>query len=93
MLLLREWLGLNPLVGDFSKPLITDWLLLSGGGQTWGSMEAIGRENLANQEAFRRGTCSWVMALEVMNNTSVIKTQNNTNKKDSTDVFLSHDLL
>ena len=59
MLLLREWLGLNPPIGDFSKPLITDWLLLRGGGQTWGSMDAIGRENVANQGALRKGPRSW----------------------------------
>lgn len=40
VLLLREWPGLNVLAGDLSKPLITDWLLLSGGGggHTWGSI-------------------------------------------------------
>lgn len=38
VLLLREWVGLNVLAGDLSKPLITDWLLLSGGGHTWGSI-------------------------------------------------------
>lgn len=38
VLLLREWLGLNVLAGDLSKPLIIDWLLLSGGGHTWGSI-------------------------------------------------------
>lgn len=38
VLLLREWLGLNVLAGDLSAQLITDWLLFSGGGQTWGSI-------------------------------------------------------
>lgn len=39
VLLLREWLGLNVLAGDLSMLLITDWLLLSGGGgHTWGSI-------------------------------------------------------
>lgn len=34
VLLLREWPGLKVLAGDLSRPLITDWLLLRGGGQT-----------------------------------------------------------
>ena len=41
VLLFREWLGMNALAGDLSRPLITDWLLLRGGGHTWGSIGAM----------------------------------------------------
>lgn len=43
VLLLREWPGLNVLAGDLSRKLMTDWLLLTGGGHTWGSMGATWR--------------------------------------------------
>lgn len=44
VLLLREWPGLNVLPGDFSMLLTTDWLLLRGGGHTWGSIVVLGQE-------------------------------------------------
>lgn len=58
VLLLREWPGLKVLRGDFSKLLTTDWLLLSGGGHTWGSI-LICKAVQAVRRAFRLSWLPW----------------------------------